>query len=153
MSKPIVYMMCGVPGVGKTYFAKTVLMTNPFYHRVYVSSDDIREEICGDAADQSKNNKVFEIFYKRARKAIEDGHDVILDATHLSKKTRRKCRAKFAGLDCRFIAVQLDTPTEEAKRRNQNRDRVVPEYVMNRMIKWFQPVEDNEGFDVVWRVG
>ena len=152
LRKPVVYIMCGVPGSGKTYFCKNVLMDHPWRSRVYISSDDIREEICGDASDQSANGLIFDIFYQRAREVIIDGSDVILDATHLTKKTRRKCRDHFKDLDCKFIAVELTTPIDKAIRRNKKRDRVVPEYAMNRMIDIFQPVEDDEGFDDVWRI-
>ena len=146
---PTVYILVGYPGMGKTYFAKNTLMNS---RRVYISSDDIREEVCGDASDQSCNATVFSIFYDRAYQAIEKGYDVILDATHLTKKSRRKCRDHFKRLKCKFIAVQMTTPVEEAIRRNKNRDRVVPNYAMSRMINSFQPVEDDEGFDDIWRV-
>ncbi len=152
LQKPVVYILVGYPGSGKTYFCKNVLMNHPWRSRVYISSDDIREEICGDASDQSINGLVFDIFYERARKAIMDGSDVILDATHLTKKVRRKCRNQFKDLNCKFVAVQLTTPVKEAIRRNKNRDRVVPNYAMSRMIDSYQPVEDNEGFDDVWRI-
>jgi predicted kinase len=144
--------MCGIPGSGKTYFCKDVLMKHPWRSRVYISSDDIREKVCGDASDQSCNEIVFGIFYARAREAVENGDDVILDATHISKKTRRKCRSHFKGLDCQFVAVELTTPVEKAVRRNKNRDRVVPDYAMNRMIQNYEPVGDDEGFDGIWRV-
>lgn len=151
---PTVYVMCAIPGAGKTYWAKRyVAKSNALgKHIVYISSDDIREKVCGDASDQSCNEIVFGIFYTRACEAVENGDDVILDATHLTKKTRRKCRSHFKGLDCRFVAVELVTPIKEAVRRNKNRDRVVPNYAMERMINAFQPVEDDEGFDDVWRV-
>lgn len=127
-------------------------MNHPWRSRVYISSDDIREEVCGDAGDQSYNGIVFGIFYARAREAVENGDDVILDATHLTRKTRRKCRSHFKGLDCQFVAVELTTPVEKAIYRNKNRDRVVPNYAMSRMIQSYEPVEDNEGFDCIWRV-
>lgn len=152
LKKPIVFVMCGIPGSGKSYYAKNTLMNNIWRHRVYISSDDIREEICGDAQDQSKNWEVFELFYDRARKAVREGNDVVLDATHLTRKSRRRCRDRFKDLDCTFIAVQLTTPIGKTIRRNRNRDRVVPEYAMNRMINAYEPVEDDEGFDDVWRV-
>ena len=152
LRRPVVYIMCGIPGSGKTYFCKNVLMDHPWRSRVYISSDDIREEICGDASDQSVNELVFSIFYQRAREAIIDGSDVILDATHLTKKTRRKCRNHFKDLDCKFIAVQMMTPILDSIYRNEKRDRVVPSYVMDRMINAYQPVEDDEGFDYVWKV-
>ena len=152
LRRPVVYIMCGIPGSGKTYFCKNVLMDHPWRSRVYISSDDIREEICGDASDQSVNGLVFSIFYQRAREAIIDGSDVILDATHLTKKTRRKCRDQFKDLDCKFIAVQMNTSILDSIYRNKKRDRVVPEYAMNRMIDAYQPVEDDEGFDCIWRI-
>lgn len=149
---PIVFIMCGVPASGKSYYAKNVLMKNIYRHRVYISSDDIREELWGDASVQSFNGIVFDIFYERAREAIKNGSDVILDATHLTKKSRRKCRNHFKDLDCKFIAVQMNTSVLDAIYRNKKRDRVVPADAMNRMIKAYQPVEDSEGFDYVWRV-
>lgn len=152
LQKPVVYILVGYPGSGKTYFCKNVLMNHPWRSRVYISSDDIREEICGDASDQSINGLVFGIFYERARKAIMDGSDVILDATHLTKKIRRKCRNQFKDLNCKFVAVQLTTSVKEAIRRNKNRDRVVPNYAMSRMVEAYQPVEDDEGFDCIWKV-
>lgn len=151
--KPIVFILVGYPGSGKTYYAKNTLMNNIWRHRVYISSDDIRAEICGDAQDQSKNWEVFELFYDRARKAVREGSDVVLDATHLTKKSRRKCRNHFKDLNCIFIAVQLTTPVDKAIQRNKNRDRVVPNYAMSRMIDSYQPVEDDEGFDYIWRIG
>ena len=150
--KPTVYVLVGYPGSGKTYFAKKVLMNHPWHSRVYISSDDIRAELCGDAGDQSQNYKVFEIFYERAREALKDGCDVILDATHLTKKTRRKCCNRFADLYCRFVAVQIDTPAEEAMRRNKNRERVVPDDAMHRMISMYEPVSKDAGFNDIWRV-
>ena len=152
LRKPVVYIMCGVPGSGKTYFCKNVLMDHPWRSRVYISSDDIREELCGDASNQSLNGIVFDIFYERAREAIKNGSDVVLDATHLTKKSRRKCRNHFKDLDCKFIAVQMNTSMLDAVYRNKKRNRVVPADAMNRMIEAYQPVEDSEGFDYVWRV-
>lgn len=149
MNRSTIYVMCGYPGAGKTYFAKNYLVQDGC---TYISSDDIRAEICDDVQDQSKNYEVFEIFYARARQAVENGKDVVLDATHLTRKARRRSCKRFKGLRCRFIAVQLTTPVKEAMRRNKSRDRVVPNYAMNRMIESWEPVEDDEGFDEVWRV-
>lgn len=155
LRKPVVYIMCGVPGSGKTHWAirfRNMSIKKNNYPMVYISSDNIREELCGNAQDQSFNKEVFELFYKRAREAVILYNDVILDATHLTKKSRRKCRNHFKDLNCKFIAVQLATPIGTAIRRNKNRSRVVPNYAMNRMINAFQPVEDDEGFEDIWVV-
>ena len=46
----------------------------------------------------------------------------------------------------------MNTSILDAIYRNKKRDRVVPADAMNRMIEAYQPVEDSEGFDYVWRV-
>lgn len=152
MTNPIVYVMCGIPGSGKSYWSKEYIVKSMRRSVVYISSDDIRAEICGDARDQSKNDEVFRIFYKRARRAAQEGKDVVLDATHLTRKSRRKCLNHFKNLSCKFIAVQLTTSVENAMYRNKTRERVVPNYAMERMINMFEPVGNDEGFDDVWRV-
>ena len=44
------------------------------------------------------------------------------------------------------------TPILDSIYRNKKRDRVVPSYAMDRMINAYEPVEDDEGFDDVWRI-
>ena len=150
--QPIVFVMCGYPASGKSYFAKNTLMKDVYRHRVYISSDEIREEICGDVGDQSKNQEVFQLFYKRARKAVKEGKDVVLDATHLTRRSRRNCLQRFKDLNCKIIAVQMTTSAEKAIRRNNKRNRVVPSYAMERMINAFEPVSKDEGFDEIRKV-
>ena len=82
-----VVLMSGPAGSGKTTIAKLLEDLGNF---VYVSSDEIREELWGNAADQRHPNKVFQIFYERARKAVMDGHNCVLDATFLTTKARKE---------------------------------------------------------------
>ncbi len=62
MSRPKLIVMCGLSASGKSTIAKELEIK---HNACIVSSDSIREEICGDVADQSKNEEVFKIFHKR----------------------------------------------------------------------------------------
>ena len=54
--------MIGIPGSGKTEKAKVLAKE---HNAILLSSDAIREEILGDASDQTKNNDVFEVTHNR----------------------------------------------------------------------------------------
>lgn len=85
-------MYIGLSGSGKSTLAENQLIykTTELNRKVaYLSSDEIRKELFGDENDQSHNVKVFEEMFKRTRRALIEGEDVIYDATNLSSKRRR----------------------------------------------------------------
>lgn len=135
-----VYIMVGIPGSGKSTIAEK--LTGKL-----ISTDAIREELYGDAAVQGNGAKVFAIAYDRARQILANGEDVIFDATNTSKKARKAVMKETP--DAEHIAIFVNTPYEECVRRNQNRERVVPEFVLERMKKNLVPPTVEEGFSEV----
>ena len=131
------YTMCGLPGAGKSTFAEN--------HKecIIVSSDAIRKELYGDASIQGDGKRVFSIVDKRVKEALENGFDVIYDATNLKASTRKSIINKF---DAEHICVFVNTPKEECMKRNENRERVVPMPVMERMFIQLTPPTVEEGF-------
>jgi len=105
-------IMVGPCGSSKSKCVKDhiTLWDKPFL--VVVSSDAIREELCGDFRDQSKNDEVFSLFYQRALQGLWEGKHVVLDATHL----RRRDRLTSAKLGLGKVPVSyivVDRPDEE----------------------------------------
>jgi predicted kinase len=147
MSKLI--MLIGLPGSGKSYWSKKYIQENP--DTILVSSDSIREEVFGDVNDQSHNGEVFNIVHQRVVAAIKNERDVILDATNLSRKRRIGFLKSIPG--CLAEAIVFAIPFEFCCKRNAARDRVVPQEVMDRMYRSFQPPHYAEGFDNIWIVG
>ena len=62
MYKPLLTVMVGLSGSGKSTIARTELADE---NTVIVSSDAIREELCGTVEDQSKNVEVFKLFHEK----------------------------------------------------------------------------------------
>lgn len=60
MNKPIMWVLVGLSGSGKSTIATQIANENP--NTVIVSSDAIREELTGDYEDQQHNEEVFKIF-------------------------------------------------------------------------------------------
>ena len=84
MDEKILIVMCGAPGSGKSTVAEAVAEDFGF---VIVCPDDIREELFGDASDQSQGWRVFQIAYERMRDGLltDDVSGVIFDATNCKR--------------------------------------------------------------------
>lgn len=140
MSK--LYIAIGVPGSGKSTYLKTL-------DAVYVSSDAIREELFGDEDSQENPRKVFAILNSRIKKALKEGKDAIYDATNVAKGTRKSIIKDYREMADEIIAYFVDTQLEIAIQRNNNRDRVVPVEVIERMNNKLSPPTIEEGFDKI----
>jgi predicted kinase len=123
----------GLPGSGKsTYFGKV----NP------ISSDAIREQLTGDAGNQSVNREVF----AKMRALLDKERDVAyIDATNLTRRDRRK----WFRPGCEMEAVYFDIPLEICKARNAARSRVVSDHVLDLMAAKLVPPSIEEGFSKV----
>ena len=141
-----VYVMCGLPGSGKTTIARHIAAD---LDAVVISSDSIREELYGDESVQGNPSVVFNTLYNRAHAAIDDNLSVILDATNVKKRDRARVFQEFP--DNEIAAFVINTPVEVCKQRNEERERVVPEYVIDRMAKSFEMPTHEEGFVKIYQ--
>lgn len=141
-----VYIMIGVAGSGKSTAAKKLAEETG---AEIFSSDAIRAELYGDESIQGNNKEVFDILYRRAVYEASFGCPVIIDATGLTKKTRRFTMNAFRNLNAEFIAVFVNTPLEKALAQNANRVRVVPDEVINRHFAQLVKPTLEEGFSKI----
>ena len=150
-TKPKFYMTVGLPGSSKSTWAET---HKDELNVVIHSSDSIREELFGNANDQSKNTEVFEILHKRIKDDLRAGKNVVYDATNLNRKRRiHMLQNELRDIPCEKVCVLFATPYEMCLARNFARDRQVPDGVMARMYKSFETPCLQEGFDdiqIVW---
>lgn len=105
MSRPKLIVMCGLSASGKSTIAKELAIK---HNACIVSSDSIREEICRDVADQSKNEELFKIFHKRIREYLntEFGEEYgieVLDASIIDVHPDDKLKE---SIDARVKALQ-----------------------------------------------
>lgn len=142
--KPVFLMLVGLPGSGKsTYIEK-------YYSSYHVhSSDAIREELSGDINNQDINKQVFSTLHKRVKDDLVAGHNVVYDATNISWKRRKAFLQELKNINCHKECVLMATPFELCVQRNNERDRVVPYFVIERMYKNFDIPWYNEGWDSI----
>lgn len=144
-------MLIGLPGSGKSTYAKECIKARP--GTIIISSDDIRQELWGDANDQQNPSRVFDEMFIRTVAAMKKDTNVIYDATNLTAKTRKATltRLRQALDQDSFIAVAdvIVCSISECKRRQGERDRKVPDEVIDRMVRQFQTPWYNEGWDLI----
>lgn len=136
------YLMCGLPGSGKSTYAEKLKEEGVIIH----SSDAVRKEL-GDINDQSKNEEVFNILHKRIKDDLKNGKSVCMDCTNLNRKRRVAFLKELKNIPCEKICILMATPYEICVAQNFGRRRRVPSEVLWNMYKSFNVPTYHEGFD------
>lgn len=144
--RPKLIMLIGLPGSGKTTYAKEYIAKNSKYGDiVHLSSDAIRAELYGDEAIQGNPTDVFSTMQRRALEALSNCSSVVYDATNMTRKDRASILSvcpKCAKTEAHLIWA----PIEDCIYRDANRDRTVGKAVIDKMLKRFQAPWYDEGF-------
>ena len=144
MNRPIVFVMCGLSASGKSSYAKEL---SKEYNAVILSSDDIRKSLLGDVADMTGNGLVFDAMHRAMIHLLKQNRNVILDATHLTIKDRKKVLTQLKPFDVEKSVVVVLKDFEKCKIDNIYRVNAVPNIVLNKQIRRFQIPSKNEGWD------
>lgn len=150
---PCLILLIGLPGSGKSFLAAQIQQNHP--DRPIVSTDAIRAELFGNAAEQGAWSLIQQAIQQQLQQAaiaIRAGRSsaAIYDATNVRRCYRRDAiaTARSAGFQ-RIVGIWLDTPLPLCLQRNQQRDRQVPEAVIRQMHRQLRsaPPQLNDGFD------
>lgn len=155
------YVLCGIPGCGKSTWVKNrmaenISSTDPKW--AYVSRDEVRFSMITEEDDYfSKEKQVFEEFVNRLCGNLNDAwtQNVIADATHLNEISRDKLinaiRRKRPNLPLHITMVYFDIPLEVCKFRNDKREgrAHVPDEVMNKMYVQLEFPKLRKGLEAI----
>lgn len=148
------YIMVGLPGSGKSTYAKeTLLKANPDW--AYVSRDEVRYQYVSDQEHYfDKEDEVYREFCNRIEMYLLQNKNVIADATHLTVGSRKKLVNKLRVKPDKMYAIFMDTPFDTCMARNAERTGItrVPDQQMYRMKNGFKRPEHYEGFETIYRI-
>lgn len=133
-----VLLLKGVPGSGKTTYAKKLLQESPHQYK-RINRDELRAML--DDGLFSKGN---ERFIRKMRdlmivQALKDGKHVIVDDTNLVHRNELSIRQVVDEFNqenqdqVQVVVVEMDTPLEESIRRDAQREKPVGEKVIRDM--------------------
>lgn len=107
-------IMVGPSGAGKTTWLKSDAARDAGIRPAHIiSSDQIREDLCGDFRSQDRNADVFAALHAIVKTRLSHGLPAVVDATNLRNKDRTAVVDLTPG-PVRYIVI--DRPLEEKRR-------------------------------------
>lgn len=141
------YILCGPSGSGKSTWARNFMKEKEI---CYISRDDVRLSIIKDDEDYFSHEKeVFKKFVHGIAITLEEGKDIIADATHLNMFSRCKLMQALDQYttDYEIVCVAFTTDADTCVERNKAREgrRNVPENIIRNMCRDFRtPTYDED---------
>ena len=114
-ASPNLVILCGLPGTGKSYFARELARWAPF---VWLSSDRTRKLLV-DAPCYSRreHRRVFSAMHVLTRGYLRDGYSVVFDATNLNENVRRPLYESAEAVGVEPLIVRFTAPAELVRQR------------------------------------
>jgi len=125
-TKSKVYILSGLPGVGKDYYIKSNLNYLPV-----ISLDEIRTRLGIKPTDEQ--GKVIQSAKEKAREFMRNGEDFVWNATNISKDLRKSIISLFTEYNSYITIIFIHKRLNTILEQNKNRDRVVPDSVINKL--------------------
>lgn len=127
------YVMCGIPGSGKSTLSKQVAEDNGLTRFSFdeLGCHTTRQFLCPVIT------------------ALQNGKSVIMDSTHLRKNERKIILQTVVDIPCHKICIYMNTPFDECLRRNAIREARLPDMMIRSMYISIQKPTLDEGWDEI----
>lgn len=152
----MLYVLIGIQATGKSTWARA----NAARLRAeVVASDEIRNELEAQGVPaETEGDRVFAIFEARVARLLDEGRNVIADATHARRAWRANILALARQRAVPVVGVWFQAPLAVSRARNAQKpggpkwgDRVVADEVLVDMWRRFEPPGAEE-FDEIWKI-
>ncbi len=128
--------LCLVALVGASGCGKSTWAARHFLPTEVLSSDRCRAWVADDETDQSATPDAFEVLHFLARKRLERGKLVVVDATNVQADARRQLVELARSQNVLAVAVAFNVPERVCQDRNALRtDRQVPPHAIARQSR------------------
>lgn len=124
MNELLCHFLIGIPGSGKSTFARQLIELDDRY--CHLSPDTIRDQLYGDPIIQGEWSIIERQIHQMFKAAIGDGSPVIYDATNIQRQWRLDFLRHHTLPNVHWLGWVFHTPVKDCIQRNQMRSRTVP---------------------------
>lgn len=115
VASPSLVILCGLPGTGKSHFARELARRAPF---VWLSSDRTRKLLVDKPSySRREHRRVFSAMHVLTKGYLRDGYSVVFDATNLNENVRRPLYESADEVGVEPLIIRFTAPWELVHRR------------------------------------
>ena len=116
---PSLVILCGLPGTGKSHFARELAHRAPF---VWLSSDRTRKLLVDiPSYSRREHRRVFSAMHVLTKGYLRDGYSVVFDATNLNENVRRPLYESADEAGVEPLIIRFTAPSELVRSRLSDR--------------------------------
>jgi predicted kinase len=145
---PVLHLICGLPGSGKTTLARQLERELP---ALRLTPDEWMARIVGSGYSEAQRAAVESVQWDIAARALSLGVDVILENGFWSRSERDDFRARATAVGAGTKVHFLDVPRDELLRRLALRNAALPadtfhitDEQLDLWLSWFEPPVPDE---------
>ncbi len=118
-ARPVLVMMSGLPGTGKSYLARCLVEKLPF---VILETDFVRKTLFPEPAySAEESSRVFRVCHALIDKLLKRGVRIIFDATNLIEFQRAHVYRIVDRAEAKLVILRIVAPQEVIQERMQRR--------------------------------
>jgi hypothetical protein len=146
VAKPILIVVSGLPGTGKSYFCSKLAERLPF---ITLESDALRKVLFSSLTySLQESSRLFQALHRLIEQLLRRGFSLILDATNLSERHREYFYSIADHLDVKLVLVWVEAPPQLVRerlkdRRNEETKSDADWVVYQKMKSSVQPIRRN----------
>lgn len=116
---PSLVILCGLPGTGKSHFARALVARAPF---VWLNSDRTRKLLVARPIySRREHRRVFSAMHVLTRGYLRDGRSVVFDATNLNEGVRMPLYASADAVGVEPLIIRFTASAELVRERLTDR--------------------------------
>lgn len=146
VAKPVLIVVSGLPGTGKSYFCSKLAERLPF---ITLESDALRKVLFSSLTySLQESSRLFQACHRLIEQLLRQGFSLILDATNLSERHREYLYSIVDHLDVKLVLVWVEAPPQLVRerlkdRRNEETKSDADWVVYQKMKSSVQPIRRN----------